>query len=55
MVKVGATLQYEQDYLGGLEYRKVGTNAKRLEGVYHDEGRYYNLNVEVNNTLSIRY
>ncbi len=54
MVKVGATLQYEQDYLGGLEYRKVGTNAKRLEAVYHDEGRYYNLNVEVSNTVSIR-
>ncbi|AEE49135.1 RHS repeat domain-containing protein [Haliscomenobacter hydrossis] len=55
IVKVGATVQYEQDYLGGLEYRKVGTNAKRLEAVYHDEGRWYNLNVEVNNTLSIRY
>lgn len=54
MVKVGATLQYEQDYLGGLEYRKVGTNGKRLEAVYHDEGRYYNLNVEVSNTVSIR-
>ncbi|AEE49720.1 RHS repeat-associated core domain-containing protein [Haliscomenobacter hydrossis] len=55
IVKVGATVQYEQDYLGGLEYRKVGSNAKRLEAVYHAEGRYYNLNVEMNNTLSIRY
>jgi len=54
-VKVGATVQYEQDYAGGMEYRKVGAaGSKRIEAVYHAEGRYYNLNVEVNNTLNWR-
>jgi RHS repeat-associated protein len=51
IVKVGATIQYEQTYLGGLEYRKNGTGSTRVEAVYHDEGRYLNLNAEVNNTL----
>ncbi len=51
IVKVGATVQYEQSYLGGLEYRKNGTGSTRVEAVYHAEGRYLNLNAEVNNTL----
>jgi len=51
IVKVGATVQYEQDYLSGIEYRKVGTNSKRVETIYHNEGRFYNLNVETSNTL----
>jgi len=47
-------VQYEQDYIGGIEYRKVGTNSKRVETIYHNEGRFYNLNVETNNTLNWR-
>ncbi|MDX2190970.1 MAG: RHS repeat-associated core domain-containing protein [Bacteroidota bacterium] len=54
IVKVGATVQYEQDYINGLEYRKVGAGNRRLEAIYHAEGRYYNLNVETNNTLNWR-
>ncbi len=51
-VKQGSTVQYVQDYAGGVEYRKVGTGSKRIEVIYHNEGRYYNLNVETNNTLN---
>ncbi|MEL7120506.1 MAG: DUF6443 domain-containing protein [Bacteroidota bacterium] len=51
-VKVGASTQYQQDYAGGLEYRKTGTGSRRVEAIYHDEGRYFNLNVDVNNTLN---
>ncbi|MCB9082406.1 MAG: hypothetical protein H6555_11925 [Lewinellaceae bacterium] len=28
--------------------------AQRIEGIYHEEGRFYNLNVDVNNTSSWR-
>ncbi|AEE51479.1 RHS repeat-associated core domain-containing protein [Haliscomenobacter hydrossis] len=45
--KVGATVQYVQDYLpNGIEYRQTGTGVKRVESVYHAEGRYYNTNVD---------
>ncbi|AEE51476.1 RHS repeat domain-containing protein [Haliscomenobacter hydrossis] len=45
--KVGATVQYIQDYLpNGIEYRQTGTGVKRVESVYHAEGRYYNTNVD---------
>lgn len=54
-VKVGATVQYVQDYLpGGIEYRQTGTGVKRVESVFHAEGRYYNTNVDASNTLSWR-
>ncbi|HMP26301.1 MAG TPA: type IV secretion protein Rhs, partial [Saprospiraceae bacterium] len=45
-------MQYEQSYLGGLEYRKNGVGSTRVEAIYHAEGRYLNLNAEVNNTLN---
>jgi len=51
MVKQSGTVQYEQTYAGGLEYRKNGTGSNRVEAIYHAEGRYLNLNAEVNNTL----
>ena len=51
IVKQGATVQYEQTYAGGLEYRKNGTGSNRVEALYHAEGRYLNLNAEVSNTL----
>jgi RHS repeat-associated protein len=54
-VKVGATVQYIQDYLpGGIEYRQTGTGVKRIESVFHAEGRYYNTNVDVSSTISWR-
>ncbi len=54
-VKVGATVQYVQDYLsGGIEYRQNGIGVKRVESVFHIEGRYYNTNVDASNTLSWR-
>jgi RHS repeat-associated protein len=54
-VKVGATVQYIQDYLpGGIEYRHTGTGVKRVESVFHAEGRYYNTNVDVSSTLAWR-
>lgn len=54
-VKVGATVQYIQDYLpGGIEYRQTGTGVKRVESVFHAEGRFYNTNVDVSSTLAWR-
>jgi RHS repeat-associated protein len=54
-VKVGATVQYVQDYLsGGIEYRQNGTGVKRVESVFHVEGRYFNTNVDASNTLAWR-
>jgi RHS repeat-associated protein len=54
-VKVGATVQYVQDYLpGGIEYRQTGTGVKRVESVFHAEGRYYNTNVDASSTISWR-
>ena len=51
IVKQGGAVQYEQTYAGGLEYRKNGTGSTRAEAIYHAEGRYLNLNTEMNNTL----
>jgi RHS repeat-associated protein len=53
--KTGATVQYVQDYFpGGIEYRQTGTGVKRVESVYHAEGRYYNTNVDASNTIAWR-
>jgi len=55
IVKQGATVQYEQDYSGGIEYRKTpAAGAFRIEAIYHEEGRYFNLNVDASNTPSWR-
>ncbi|MCB9082606.1 MAG: hypothetical protein H6555_12945 [Lewinellaceae bacterium] len=54
IVKAGATVLSEQDYVGGLEYRKTGTGSRRIEAIYHEEGRFYNLNVDASNTPSWR-
>jgi RHS repeat-associated protein len=45
-----------QDYLaGGIEYRQTGAaGTKRVESVFHPEGRYFNLNAEVSTTISWR-
>jgi RHS repeat-associated protein len=48
-------VQYEQDYSGGIEYRKTpATGTFRIEAIYHEEGRYFNLNVDASNTPSWR-
>ncbi|MBK7475260.1 MAG: hypothetical protein IPI11_04275 [Haliscomenobacter sp.] len=55
IVKQGATVQYEQDYSGGIEYRKTpAAGTFRIEAIYHEEGRYFNLNVDGSNTPSWR-
>jgi hypothetical protein len=43
-VYTGATLDYQQDYVAGVEYRTVGATRK-LESINHAEGRRYNTNV----------
>ena len=54
-VKVGATVQYVQDYLpGSIEYRQTGAGVKRVESVFHAEGRYYNTNVDASSTIAWR-
>ncbi len=48
-------MQYEQDYSGGIEYRKTpAAGTFRIEAIYHEEGRYFNLNVDASNTPSWR-
>ncbi len=55
IVKAGATVQYEQDYSGGIEYRKTpAAGTFRIEAIYHEEGRYFNLNVDASNTPAWR-
>jgi RHS repeat-associated protein len=41
-VKTGATINYIQDYLGGIEYNSPGGTSRKIEAIYHSEGRYYN-------------
>jgi RHS repeat-associated protein len=36
------TSQSIQDYVMGIEYNKLGTASRRIEAVYHAEGRYFN-------------
>jgi RHS repeat-associated protein len=38
-VTTAGVVTYIQDYVGNLEWRKQGTNPRRLEALYHDEGR----------------
>ncbi len=54
-VRTNGTITYVQDYLaGGIEYRQNGTGSKRVESVFHPEGRYFNVNAEVSTTISWR-
>jgi len=41
-VKTGATVNSIQDYVMGVEYNKLGTAARKIEAIYHAEGRYFN-------------
>jgi RHS repeat-associated protein len=38
-VTTAGAITYIQDYVGNLEWRKQGTDPRRLEAMYHDEGR----------------
>jgi RHS repeat-associated protein len=38
-VTTAGAITYIQDYVGNLEWRKQGTDPRRLEALYHDEGR----------------
>ncbi len=53
----GAALVYQQDYVNGIEYRNVSTTGsnRRLEAIYHPEGRVFNDNVSSSTTESLRY
>ncbi len=54
-VRTNGTVTYVQDYLaGGIEYRQNGAGSKRVESVFHPEGRYFNVNAEVSTTISWR-
>ncbi len=53
-VKVSGVVQYVQDYIDGIEYRQTGAGVKRIESIFHAEGRYYNTNVDVSNTVAWR-
>jgi RHS repeat-associated protein len=54
-VRTNGTVTYVQDYLsGGIEYRQNGAGVKRVESVFHVEGRYFNTNVDASNTLAWR-
>lgn len=53
-VKTGTTTDLVQDYSLGVEYRTAGGNPRRLEAVYHAEGRRFNVNVKSSSTESIR-
>jgi len=41
-VQTGATINSVQDYVMGVEYNKLGTAARKIESIYHAEGRYFN-------------
>jgi Domain of unknown function (DUF6443) len=45
LVKNGTTLLYRMDYIGGFEYSTTPSLARRLESIYHSEGRVFNTNV----------
>jgi len=53
-VKVGAVVQYEQYYVGGVEYRKTGTGNTRIEAIYHSEGRYANIDLDIDDSPNWR-
>jgi RHS repeat-associated protein len=41
-VKTGTTVNYVQDYVGGIEYNSPSGTGRKIEAIYHSEGRYYN-------------
>jgi RHS repeat-associated protein len=53
-VKQGATVQYIQDYVGGIEYRTDAANVRTLEAIYHSEGRITNINGSLKYEYALR-
>ncbi|HRC67601.1 MAG: hypothetical protein U0V54_00040 [Saprospiraceae bacterium] len=43
-VKTGATINYIQHYVGGIEYNSASGLNRRVEAIYHGEGRFFNTN-----------
>ncbi len=43
-VKTGTTTNYIQHYAGGIEYNSVSGINRRVEAIYHGEGRFFNTN-----------
>ena len=41
-VKTGSTVNYIQDYVGGIEYNSPSGINRKIESIFHAEGRYYN-------------
>lgn len=49
------TVQYVQNYVGGIEYRTNSTVSLSLESVYHGEGRVFNTNTGTTSADALRY
>ena len=43
-MKTGLTTNSIQHYLGGIEYNSASGNNRRVEAIYHAEGRFFNTN-----------
>ncbi|MBK8701526.1 MAG: hypothetical protein IPN29_19050 [Saprospiraceae bacterium] len=43
-VKTGSTINYIQHYVGGIEYNSASGLNRRVEAIYHGEGRFFNTN-----------
>jgi RHS repeat-associated protein len=54
-VKTGSTTNSIQDYVMGIEYNKLGAAARRIEAVYHAEGRYFNTSTTTTPTWRTEY
>jgi RHS repeat-associated protein len=49
------TVQYVQNYVGGIEYRTNSTVSLSLESIYHGEGRVFNTNTGTITADALRY
>ncbi|MFZ1787921.1 MAG: RHS repeat-associated core domain-containing protein [Saprospiraceae bacterium] len=43
-VKTGASTNSIQHYMGGIEYNSASGTNRRVEAIYHSEGRFFNTN-----------
>ncbi|MFZ1787928.1 MAG: RHS repeat-associated core domain-containing protein [Saprospiraceae bacterium] len=46
-VKTGVTTNSIQHYLGGIEYNSASGSNRRVEAIYHAEGRFFNTNTGI--------
>jgi RHS repeat-associated protein len=54
-VMTNGVLEYQQDYVSGIEYTTTYTVLLSLEALYHSEGRVFNTNVGTTNADALRY